>query len=131
MIAPDPPFATWVKPPPADRLPIITALFIVALVTPLTVLVGPIALSPTRLVLLVSFAPGLWFLLSGRAGPLVATDALFLAFTCWFAAAMVLHHGSAQVERAGQNALDLLGAYLLARVTITTWRRFDSRKGKH
>lgn len=125
MIAPDPPFATRVRPPPADRLPIITALFIVALVTPLTVLVGPIALSPTRLVLLVSFAPGLWFLLSGRAGPLVATDALFLAFICWFAAAMVLHHGSAQVERAGQNALDLLGAYLLARVTITTRRRFD------
>ncbi len=103
---------------PEQPLSFATIAFVFALTIPVTVLLGPIALSATRLTLLLAFIPCFFVLLSGRKGSLIATDLFFFAFACWFSVAMLYHHGPVKIERIGQNMLDSFGAYLLARVTI-------------
>lgn len=108
-----------------DKLPIATTIFVLALVTPIIFNLGPIALNGTRLVLVCAFLPCLWSTISGKREPLTLSELCLIFFTLWFGIAFAFHHGLGVWERFGQNTLDSLGAYLLARTTIRNARQFE------
>lgn len=95
------------------------ALFTLSLIVPMRFSVGSIVLAPYRLILLLFFPILLFRFVSGRAGPIVAADVLFVGSTCWAALALIYNHGIAQViEPAGLHFVEFLGAYLLGRTAI-------------
>ena len=105
------------------QCPLWCTLFLVCLLLPtdLSVMVGAFRLSPYRILLLIAFVPCLMRLASGRAGQIVPTDWLLLLFIIWAFIGISIHHGpSRALESVGVNALELLGAYLVARSCITS-----------
>lgn len=96
-------------------------LFLISLVIPWLVNIGPIALSLHRIVLLVALLPCLYALLSGRCGRLRISDAAVFAFCLWASLSIVVSRGiGAAVEPAGILIIETAGAYLLARCCIRT-----------
>lgn len=106
------------------KLPVVTILFVFALVTPIGIVLGPLVLNTTRFILVLAFIPCLLILLSGKRGPLILTDVALFAFILWFGVVMLYHHGLSSIERIGQNAIDLFGGYLLTRTTVTNAQQF-------
>ena len=102
-------------------LPIWAWLFIIALVTPLSIYVGALRLSPYRLVLLVVFLPALFYWLSGRAGPIRLPDICVVALCLWSSLSFsVVHSLGEMVDTIGIFWVETLGAYLLGRCYIRT-----------
>lgn len=95
-------------------------LFLLSLLTPFQIDVGPFLLTPHRLVLLTLFVPlFLLLFLLRRAGPILAADWLMLGFTLWTGVAFAANHALAEVfEPFGIHTVEFLGAYMLARVAV-------------
>lgn len=100
-------------------------VFLLALIVPIVIPVGPVLLMPHRVVLLIFFFPCLMRLFSGRAGPIIATDWLFAGSTIWACIALMVNHGIGRViEPIGIYIIEFFGAYLLARTTIRSTADF-------
>lgn len=95
-----------------------------AVVVPVTMIVGPLALTGLRLMLLVLILPLLAGLLSGRYGRMLPTDWLFLGHAAWIAAALTVNNPDRVVQQAPSVTIEFLGSYLLARATIRTPEMF-------
>lgn len=93
-------------------------LFLVALLFPIFINLGPLRLSPYRLVLLAGFLPLVAAWLLGRAGRIRALDLIFLGYCLWCTVGFLRHHGLAAAEAGGILIIETFGAYLLARVAI-------------
>ena len=91
-------------------------LFLIALVVPILLYLGPLRLSPYRLVLIVTFIPCLFAWLSGSVGRMRAPD-IFIFLTAIWGAIVLLHlHGvDAGIQSAGIFVVETLGSYILAR----------------
>lgn len=107
----------------ADRVGWPVKLFILSLLLPTvtSINVGPLRLSPYRIVLIL-LAPAIAHgLMSGRLRKLVPADVLLPLAALWASAALLVHHGPEQtIEPAGVYALELLGAYFLARLYVNS-----------
>lgn len=99
-------------------MPGMVMLFFVALLIPTTLSVGPLALSPIRALLLISFLPLLFMLLRGRAGPINIVDVLVAGSVAWAGLALVLTDPARTPERFGVFTLEMLGSYLFARLAV-------------
>ncbi|MEL7466310.1 MAG: O-antigen ligase family protein [Pseudomonadota bacterium] len=99
-------------------------LLLLALTTPLVFSIGPLRLSPYRLVLLTAFAPLLIAFIAGRAGRATAVDRLVFFAAIWAIVALAANHGAAAVETGGVFLLEFLGGYLVGRVCIRSPRAF-------
>lgn len=108
------------------RLSIWIWLFIIGLIIPLFVYVGPIRLSVYRVVLLAAFFPVLFYWLSGRAGRIRLPDICVVVICLWSSVSMVIKDGGvgASIEAIGILWVETLGAYLLARCYIRTPEAF-------
>jgi hypothetical protein len=108
------------------RLSIWVWLFIIGLIIPLFVYVGPLRLSVYRMALLVAFLPTVFFWLSGRAGPIRWPDIFVLIICLWSAISMMVMDGGlgATIEPIGIFWVETLGAYLLGRCYIRTPEAF-------
>jgi hypothetical protein len=94
-------------------------LFLVSLVVPWILTVGPTVLPIPRLILLVMFLPCLAQWMTGRAGRIRAADIAILLFSLWCVLSLVMNHGAASAVRpAGLLFVETMGAYLLARCYI-------------
>lgn len=96
-------------------------LFLIAMVVPVWLQVGPLLLMPHRIILLVLFGPLCIQLLMGRAGRIGSYDLLVLFATIWAVLAILLNenfYGHSNVQPIGIHVLETLGAYLLGRVAI-------------
>lgn len=102
----------------ADRLPRLAIAFVVCLAIPLVFHIGPLRMTPYRVVLVASFAPlvGLW--LAGRLDGIKPPDLMAAFYALWAGLSLVVNHGLEKVELAGITAIEILGAYLLARASI-------------
>ncbi|MEM7644183.1 MAG: O-antigen ligase family protein [Pseudomonadota bacterium] len=100
------------------------ALYMLAVVVPVTMIVGPLALTGLRLMLLVLILPLLAGLLSGRYGRMLPTDWLFLGHAAWIVAALAVNNPDRVVQQAPSVIIEFLGSYLLARATIRTPEMF-------
>jgi hypothetical protein len=98
------------------RVSLVIPLFIVSLLVPIIFFVGPIRLSPYRLVILCLFIPCLTAWLSGRLGKIRLPDVLILLSTLWAAVALTVNEGlETAIEPAGIRLMETFGTYLLAR----------------
>lgn len=95
--------------------------FIIGLIFPLFIYIGPLRLSAYRVVLLVAFFPALFFWLSGRAGPIRLPDICVLVICLWSTVSLTVVQGfAAMFETIGILWIETLGAYLLGRCYIRT-----------
>lgn len=96
-------------------------LLLVSLVVPVVLWIGPLAVSPYRLVLLALLVPCLSRWTSGQSGPIRAVDILVGLFCLWSALAIAVVHGpTAAIEPGGILFLETFVAYLVARCYIRT-----------
>lgn len=103
--------------------------FVIGLVLPIeaSVFVGPMRLSPYRIVLLVALLPCLFRFLSGGAGKLIVTDVLIILHALWAMAALMATHGLGRVwEPAGIYVIEILVPYFLARSYISSAADFEA-----
>lgn len=101
-------------------LPVILALlFLVTLLIPVRVRLGPLLLFPYRMWLLLLFIPLLIALLRGRAGPILIVDWCMVGAAIWAVISLLANHPVGLIiEPAGAHTIEFLGAYLLGRITI-------------
>ena len=108
---------------PSPLIPI----FIFSLVVPIIFFIGPLRLSPYRLILLAMFFPCLSGWLSGKAGRVIAPDILILLTSLWGALAFFVHQdASSAIQSAGIYLVETLGAYLFARCLIRSAAQFEA-----
>ncbi len=98
-------------------------IFITSLILPWSFQIGPLSLSPYRLVLLVMFVPVLTFWCSGRAGKLRPSDLLLFAYCCWSLACLFLNQSRNQsaaqsMTSFGIQFVETMGPFLMARCFI-------------
>ena len=102
-------------------VPLLVAVFIIGLVIPLFINIGPIRLTFYRIVLLLMFFPGLYYLLSGRVGRLRLPDFCVVGICIWSSLSFIVIHGlGPMVETIGIFWVETLGAYLVGRIYIRT-----------
>ena len=103
---------------------------VLALVLPteLSLYLGPLRLTPYRLVLLPVFVGLLSGILSGRVGRLLVADRCIMAFAAWAVMATAVTQGPASaLESGGILVVESLGAYLVGRTFVRSeadMRRF-------
>lgn len=102
----------------------IISLFILCLLTPIGISVGPIRLTPYNLFLLIGCLPLVtgWF--QRKYSPIILPDVLILSFVVWAAICMSVNHGLA-IEPISVHVLTTFVAYLAGRQLIrneAAWR---------
>ncbi|MGO4833723.1 polymerase, partial [Rhizobiaceae sp. 2RAB30] len=103
----------------SKRLAWPVVLFIIALLVPWSVLIGPLRLSAYRVVLLVTVLPCLFLWLGGRAGRIRMPDILLLLYCLWCFLSLAAAHGATSgLQSGGIMFIETFGAYLLARCYI-------------
>ncbi len=103
------------------------ALFLISLVLPFVIQIGPLRLTVYRLLLIAVLFPALIAWISGKAGPKRPTDYFMILFTLWCQLALFVDDGfSVSVEPVGMLAIETLGAYFLARSYIRNQMQFRS-----
>lgn len=108
------------------KLSKIVTVYILCVVIPIYFFVGPLYLNTLRLLLLVMLIPMTIRLLSGKCGPLIATDGLFLAYFLWTIPALFVNNPEAVLQQTGSTGAEFLGGYLMGRVYIRTRAQFLS-----
>jgi hypothetical protein len=110
---------------PSRGLPGVAILFLLSLLPQIGFKIGPLLLKPYRIVLLVLFLPLLLRLCSGAAGRMIAVDWLMIGACIWAALALIMNHPIGEtIEPVGVVFMELLGAYLVARVGIRSAEDF-------
>ncbi|MBV5338799.1 MAG: hypothetical protein J0665_04460 [Deltaproteobacteria bacterium] len=110
-------------------LPWQITLFLIALILPIEASfhIGPLRLTPYRVVLLFAIIPCYRRVFSGKAGQVIATDKLLIYFSLWMILALSINHGIlVGLQSGGILMLESLGTYLLARTFIRTEEQFCS-----
>lgn len=121
-------------PPPSapaaaisERGPVWAAYaFLLSLLVPFYMPVGPVLLMPHRVLLLVLFVPFFLRLFVYRtAGPVLLSDWLLFVSALWAGVALMANHPvGAAIEPFGVHMIEFFGAYLLARVSIRSAEDF-------
>lgn len=106
------------------RLPLPVALYLLSVVTPMTLQLGSLYLTTTRAYTLVMFLPLLAMLLSGRHGRLMVTDILFCGHAIWMGLALQVNNPDRMLAQMGSIVPEFLGGYLMARIYIRTPEQF-------
>lgn len=95
--------------------------FLVSLIIPFFIFIGPLRLTIYRAVLLVGFLPLLFYWLNGKAGRIRLPDICILVICVWSSISLAVVHGAQEmVEAIGIIWIETLGAYLLGRCFIRT-----------
>ena len=103
------------------------AIFLVSLIIPWIVPVGPLSLSVYRIVLIAAMVPSLVMWMGGKAGPIRAADISVLLFCLWAAISLFAAHGIASaVEPSAILLIETMGPYLLARCYIRNADDFEN-----
>lgn len=97
---------------------ILAAFFLIGFVLPIPIMLGPLALSPYRLVALLALVPCSFIVVSGQAGGVRFADVLMIAHAVLAVVALLANHGFAQWQFAGMYVIETLGPYMLARCAI-------------
>lgn len=102
-------------------------LFLVGLVIPWIIYVGPLRFSVYRLILLGALVPCLVIWARGGAGRIRLADLAVLAFCGWGAVCLLVNHGvSAGLQPSGILFIETAGPYFLARCFIRTEQQFEA-----
>lgn len=104
------------QPTRSPKISPLLTVFVFSLAMPILIYIGPIRLSPYRLVLVATFIPCLIAWLSGRMGRTRLPDILMLLTAIWPAIVLVSQHGiDSGLQSAGIFVIETLGTFLLAK----------------
>lgn len=102
-------------------------VFLLTLVIPWIIEIGPLRLSVTRLLLVATTIPCLILWARGHAGKIRVPDLLVIAYCLWCLVSLMVVHGvGSGFQSAGIIAIETIGAYFLARTCIRTASDFIS-----
>lgn len=102
-------------------------LFLIGLITPWIIFVGPLRFSVYRMILVAALLPGLAIWASGGAGRIRLADLAVLAFCAWGAVCLIVNHGATGgLQPSGILFIESAGPYFLARCAIRTERQFET-----
>jgi O-antigen ligase len=94
-------------------------LFLLGLVWPCVIPVGPLRMSLYRIVLVVMILPCLGMFITGKAGRIRTADVALLLFSFWcFLGLSVIHGIELSAQTSGIVFLETVGSYLLARCFV-------------
>ncbi|PZF75263.1 hypothetical protein DK847_19385 [Aestuariivirga litoralis] len=116
-------------PQAAVRLATPVLLLIIALVMPpeTSVALGPLRLSPYRVLLLILFIPNISYILSGKAGPLNGIDLAIILHSIWCVIAFAAYGGGEQaLESGGIYFVECFGAYAMGRRYIRSAKDYQA-----
>ncbi|WGH77269.1 right-handed parallel beta-helix repeat-containing protein [Jannaschia ovalis] len=99
-------------------------LYLLAVVVPVGMHLGPLYLTGLRILLLAVTLPLLAQLLRGRYGPVIATDWLFVGFAAWMTLALLANNPDRVIQQAPSVGVEFLGGYVIARATIRSVEAF-------
>lgn len=100
------------------RLPLVVWAYLIAVIVPLGMQVGPLALTALRLLLMVLVVPLMLRILSGKCERIYATDILFILHIVWATLALAVNNPNQVIEQTGSVGMEFLGGYALGRVYI-------------
>jgi O-antigen ligase len=101
------------------RLPPLMFITLLALLVPAYFSIGPLALTPSKVLFLITTPILTINLLRGRYGGFIWVDGLIIAHLVWMTLAMMANHPlSRAIEYMGSNTLIIFGGYLTGRATI-------------
>jgi hypothetical protein len=109
--------------PQQVSVPTIAAVFYIALIMPsdFSVIIGGLRLTPYRVLLLVVTVPLLLRLFKNSRQPPHLVDYLVMAHAAWVVIALTVYGGiGSGLESGGIYAVESLGAYLVARIAVTS-----------
>jgi O-antigen ligase len=102
-------------------------LFLITLIIPWIITLGPSRLSVSRLVLLLTIIPCLLMWFSGKAGKIRVADILIIFFCLWsFVSLTVVHGLDTSMQSATIIVVETMGSYFLARVCVRNSTQFRS-----
>lgn len=108
-------------------LPWPATLFLTALIIPWIIDIGSLRLSIDRIILIVMIIPCLVLWLTGKAGKIRTADILVILYCLWCAVSLGAVHGvETSIQSGGMIAVETLGAYFLARVSVRNAGQFYS-----
>lgn len=110
----------------ATRLSPLIVLFILSVFVPTFFSLGGLALSPSRVMMVLLAIPVFAMYASGAAGRVRAADIFAFLYAFWFSVAMLVYGGMGQIEFIGISAIEILTPYLLARCTIRSWAQYNA-----
>jgi hypothetical protein len=116
--------AAPVEAPLTSTHKIIIFLFIICLLTPIGISLGPIRLTPYNFFLLMGCLPLVSGWMQRKYSPIILPDVLILCFVMWAAICMFVNHGLA-IEPISMHVLTTFVAYLAGRQLIrneAAWR---------
>ena len=109
----------------SQRSPVLMALFLIAVMTPIQTYIGDFRVDPYRGYLLIAFFPAA-FALMGKGGGRLALPDLFMGlYALWIMVAMIHNHGNWGFTNGGITVVELLGAYMLGRVLVRSVADFE------
>lgn len=106
------------------RLSFAVALYLAMIALPIHFNLGPLFMTGTRAVLLVTTIPLAIRLFSGQLGRVLPTDVLLLVYLLWALVSLSVNSPSQTVSIGGSYILEVYGSYLLARNYIRTPEQF-------
>lgn len=106
------------------RLPLPVLIYVLCVVFPISLQVGPLVVTSLRLFLMIMIIPLAVQLLMGRYGRIIATDILFFLYIVWSAIALAVNNPAQMVEQTGSVGIEFLGGYLVGRAYIRTPEAF-------
>jgi hypothetical protein len=93
--------------------------FLIALVVPWAIYIGPLRMSLYRIVLSVMILPCLAGWISGKAGRIRLPDIALLLFSFWCTLSLVMNNGLAStIQSIGIEFIETIGPYFLARCYV-------------
>jgi O-Antigen ligase len=94
-------------------------LFLMGLIVPWTIPVGPLRMSAYRIVLIAMILPSLRLWASGKAGRIRFADIALLSFWFWCALSLIVNNGlGSTIHTIGISFIETMGSYFLARCYI-------------
>lgn len=106
------------------KLPVPVLLYLLAIILPVGFHLGPLAMSPLRLLLMIMVVPLTINLLRGRYGHVLWVDILFGMYVLWAAVAITVNNPERVIESIGSTAIEFVGGYVLARAYIRSTDAF-------
>lgn len=106
------------------QLPPVVWMYVITVMTPVSFNLGPLAMTSTRLFLIVMIIPMFAKLLSGHYGKLFWTDYLYCLYVVWMMPVLLVNNPSQMIQQVGSVGLEFLGGYLIGRAYIRTPEAF-------
>ena len=104
----------------AGRLHPLVWAYLLVVIIPIGVQLGPLTMTGLRLILIVMVIPLMLRLFTGVYGRIFATDILFVLHIMWATLALLANNPGQVIEQTGSVGMEFLGGYVMGRAYIRT-----------